>query len=126
MVEELPKLPCFVNGAKFLAYFFCDSSSKDLTTATSILWNLIYQFITQQPQLTRFLLPAYEKGQENLQSFDTLWSILMNIGSDTVTGAKYCIIDALMSVTIHGKSCWAKSKGISAIRPGIPNRKSTF
>ncbi|KAF4240075.1 hypothetical protein CNMCM8980_005445 [Aspergillus fumigatiaffinis] len=95
MVEELPKLPCFINGAKFLAYFFCDSSSKDLTTATSILRNLIYQFITQQPQLTRFLLPACEKEQENLQSFDSFWSILMNIGSDTVTGAKYCIIDAL-------------------------------
>ncbi|KAF7168290.1 hypothetical protein CNMCM6106_003531 [Aspergillus hiratsukae] len=95
MVEKLPKLPCFRDGAKSLAYFFCDSSSSDQKTATSILRSLIYQFITQQPQLIRFLLPEYEKGEKNLQSFGTLWSILMNIGHDRVTGDKYCIIDAL-------------------------------
>ncbi|KAF7173966.1 hypothetical protein CNMCM6106_008069 [Aspergillus hiratsukae] len=95
MVEELPTLPCFRHRAKFLAYFFCNSSSSDQKTATSILRSLIYQFITQQTQLISFLLPEYDKGEKNLQSFGTLWSILMSIGNDRVTGDKYCIIDAL-------------------------------
>ncbi|GAQ06882.1 hypothetical protein ALT_4203 [Aspergillus lentulus] len=111
MIEELLKLPCFVNGAKFLAYSFCDSSSKGLTTATSILRNLIYPFITQQPQLTRFLLPAYVKVHGNLQSFDTLWSILMDIGSDTVAGAKYRIIDALDECDDTWKILFGQNKG---------------
>jgi NACHT domain len=98
MAENLPNQSPFVCGDKTLAYFFCDSSSENRRTATAILRGLLYQLIKQRRELMRFLLSKYEerKQKEHLfTSFDALWATLIEIGNDTASGRKYCIIDAL-------------------------------
>jgi hypothetical protein len=96
MAEKIPNQSSFVSGDKTLVYFFCDSSSEDRRTVTAILRGLLYQLIKQRPELMEFLLPRYEERKENLfTSFDALWATLIEIGHDTTSGEKYCIIDAL-------------------------------
>ncbi|KAI9367173.1 hypothetical protein BJX61DRAFT_547746 [Aspergillus egyptiacus] len=97
VVEELPEQQCFQDKSnlKLLAYFFCNSNSEHQKTATSLLQALIYQFIEQQRRLVRFAQRVYKKRKEDLQSLDQLWSILMEIGCDSASGEKYCVIDAL-------------------------------
>ncbi|KAN0077667.1 hypothetical protein V8E54_005971 [Elaphomyces granulatus] len=92
VAEELPNQFPFVCGNKTLAYFFCDSSSEDRRTVTAILRGLLYQLI-------KFLLSRYEDWGEQkaklFTSFDALWATLIEIGHDTASGEKYCIVDAL-------------------------------
>jgi NACHT domain len=96
LVEELPNTPFFASGQKLLAYFFCDSSSEDRTTATGILRGLLYQLVRQQPELLRLILPKYNDRKERLfSSFDSLWGVFMDVVNDPSTGKKYIIIDAL-------------------------------
>ena len=97
MVENLPNQAPFVCGDKTLTYFFCDSSSENRRTATAILRGLLYQLVKQRQELMKFLLSSYEvRKQEKLfTSFDALWAMLIEIGHDTASGGKYCIIDAL-------------------------------
>ncbi|KAB8228901.1 uncharacterized protein BDW43DRAFT_315402 [Aspergillus alliaceus] len=96
LTEELPNQTDFINGNKRLAYFFCDSSSKNQRTATAILRGLLYQLIQKHRHLMKYLLPKYiaRKGQI-LTSFDALWSTLMDMGQDSSSSGIYCIIDAL-------------------------------
>src|SRR5882762_2718273 len=99
MAEKLPSQSPFVCGDKTLAYFFCDSSSEDRRTVTGILRGLLYQLIKQRRELMKFLLSRYEDREEQkaklFTSFDALWATLIEIGHDTASGEKYCIIDAL-------------------------------
>ena len=99
MAEKLPTQSPFVRGDKTLAYFFCDSSSEDRRTVTAILRGLLYQLIKQRRELMKFLLTRYEDWEEQKEnlfaSFDALWDTLIEIGNDTASGEKYCIIDAL-------------------------------
>jgi Cdc6-like AAA superfamily ATPase len=99
MAENLPNQYPFVCGEKTLAYFFCDSSSEDRRTVTAILRGLLHQLIKQRRELMKFLFSRYEerKAQEEtlFSSFDALWATLIEIGHDTASGEKYCIIDAL-------------------------------
>ena len=99
MAEKLPNQSPFVCGDKTLAYFFCDSSSEDRRTVTGILRGLLYQLIKQRRELMKFLLSRYEDREEQkaklFTSFDALWATLIEIGHDTASGEKYCIIDAL-------------------------------
>ncbi|KAN0078747.1 hypothetical protein V8E54_005260 [Elaphomyces granulatus] len=99
MTEKLPNQSPFVCGDKTLAYFFCDSSSEDRRTVTGILRGLLYQLIKQRRELMKFLLSRYEDREERkaklFTSFDALWATLIEIGHDTASGDKYCIIDAL-------------------------------
>jgi hypothetical protein len=92
IAEELPNQ--FFFGDIMLAYFFCDSSSQERCTATAILRGLLYQIVKQRPQLMNHLLRKFEVRKEKLfDSFDGLWTILVDIGNDS--GQVYCIIDAL-------------------------------
>ncbi|KAL4965602.1 uncharacterized protein BDV14DRAFT_53210 [Aspergillus stella-maris] len=95
LAEELPKKPYFDN-LKTLAYFLCDSSSAHRRTAVSILRVLLYQLIKGQPELIELLFEKYQERHDGLfTSFDALWSLLMDVGRDVVSGDKYCIIDAI-------------------------------
>ncbi|KAL4935838.1 hypothetical protein BDV06DRAFT_118514 [Aspergillus oleicola] len=95
MAEELPKKPYFDN-TKTLAYFLCDSSSAHRRTAVSILRVLLYQLIKGKPELIEPLFAKYQERKEALfTSFDALWSLIMDVGRDVVSGDKYCIIDAI-------------------------------
>jgi NACHT domain len=96
LVEELPKKPFFTASGKTLVYFFFDSSSEDRKTATAMLRGLLWQLITQNLQLVRFLLLKYRAQKEKLfTSFDALWNVFLSIANDVASGEKYFIIDAL-------------------------------
>lgn len=95
LTDELSSAFSATEG-KTLAYFFCDSAFDKRNTATSIVRGLLLQLIQQHPQLLAYLLPKYtERGQELFNSFDALWTILLDAAADANTGQKYCIIDAL-------------------------------
>lgn len=103
IIEALQNLQPFKDGTKSLAYFFCTSSHERQKTADDILETLIYQFITKQRELIEFLPPNLQKTRENSQVFDTLWSVLMNIGNHDSTGEKYCVIDGLDECEENGR-----------------------
>ncbi|KAL3480520.1 hypothetical protein BJX99DRAFT_18142 [Aspergillus californicus] len=76
------------------AYFFCDSSSDKQRTAVSILRGLLYHLVQQHPALVALLLEKYRVQKAALlASFDVLWSVLLDMGSEQ--GEIYCMIDAL-------------------------------
>ncbi|OGM48619.1 hypothetical protein ABOM_001957 [Aspergillus bombycis] len=96
LTEELPKKSHFAGNNVFLAYFFCDSSSEAHRTALSILRGLLYQLITERPELIKYLLSKYNTKDTHLfSSFDALWSVLMSLSNDKDIKGIYCIIDAL-------------------------------
>jgi hypothetical protein len=95
ITEELTKHASFNKTEKILAYFFCDSSSENHRTATSMLRGLIYQLLKECPSLMRHVLPKFRERRACLTtSFDALWTILIEFGQDT-SREVYCIIDAL-------------------------------
>ncbi|KAE8381512.1 hypothetical protein BDV26DRAFT_289364 [Aspergillus bertholletiae] len=96
IVEELPDELPFKRSDGILSYFFCDSNVEERRSATGVLRGILYQWIKQRPQLMQFLLPKFrERKQLMFKSFDSLWSIMLEIGRDSESGNKYCIIDAL-------------------------------
>ncbi|KAB8228766.1 uncharacterized protein BDW43DRAFT_315536 [Aspergillus alliaceus] len=65
IVEELPNAP-FFDKNKVLAYFFCDSSSSDRSTAQAVLRGILYQLIKNRPGLIDFVLPKFKERGEKL------------------------------------------------------------
>ncbi|KAF5856661.1 hypothetical protein ETB97_007050 [Aspergillus alliaceus] len=63
--EELPNAP-FFDKNKVLAYFFCDSSSSDRSTAQAVLRGILYQLIKNRPGLIDFVLPKFKERGEKL------------------------------------------------------------
>ncbi|KAJ4238413.1 hypothetical protein NW757_013041 [Fusarium falciforme] len=95
LAEELPRI-FSATTQKTLAYFFCDSSYDTRKTVTAVVRGLLLQLLQQHPSLLGHVLPKFEeRGAKVFDSFDALWSMLMNAGADKATGHKYCIIDAL-------------------------------
>jgi hypothetical protein len=96
LTEQLPIHPDFINGAKRLAYFFCDSSSEKQRTAVDVLRGLLYQLITQHKALIKYLLPKYAvMGKQIFSSFDALWLVIAEMAACETDTQIYCIIDAL-------------------------------
>lgn len=96
LTEEIVKRHEFCEGVKLMAYFFCDSADDNRRTVTAILRGLLYQFQKQCPHLlAHFRSKFSERGKAIFNSFDALWSILMNIINDQSTDHLYCVIDAL-------------------------------
>ncbi|QKX54521.1 uncharacterized protein TRUGW13939_01608 [Talaromyces rugulosus] len=96
MVELLLDRSEFKNGENVLAYFFCDSSVPERSTATSILRGLLYQIVKQRPDLMQHLLCKWKERTEKVfNSFDGLWNIVLDTGQTGTEVELYCIIDAL-------------------------------
>jgi nucleoside phosphorylase len=96
MVELLHDRPEFKNGENVLAYFFCDSSVPERSTATSILRGLLYQIVKQRPDLMQHLFCKWkERTAKVFNSFDGLWNIVLDMGQTGTEVELYCIIDAL-------------------------------
>ncbi|GAM42233.1 Pfs, NACHT, and Ankyrin domain protein [Talaromyces pinophilus] len=115
IIEALQKLQSFKEkeGTKRLAYFFCTSKHEKQKTAVNILESLIYQFITKERQLIGFLRPDHQEKKENLQEFDTMWSVLEEIGKHRSTGEKYCVIDGLDECEEIGRKNLLRQIGIT-------------
>ncbi|KAJ5176350.1 uncharacterized protein N7482_002227 [Penicillium canariense] len=96
IAEQLSTEARFIDRRDVLAYFFCDSSVQERSTACAILRGLLYQMMRQHSHLLKHILPKFNVRKENLfKSFDALWGILMDIGYHDANCHVYCIIDAL-------------------------------
>ncbi|KAJ6027938.1 hypothetical protein N7540_003514 [Penicillium herquei] len=96
LAEELPKNEYFSRTDSILSFFFCDSSSENHRTATSVLRGLLYQIIKKHPSLTEQMMSKFElQGKLLFTSFDALWTVLMDFGRALNDTEIYCIIDAL-------------------------------
>lgn len=96
LAEELPKKDYFSRTDSILSFFFCDSSSENHRTATSVLRGILYQIIKKHPSFMEQMMPTYEaQGKRLFTSFDALWAVLMEFGRALNGSEIYCIIDAL-------------------------------
>lgn len=80
-----------------VAFFLCSSTFDTRNTATAILRGLLWQVFSKQRQMvSRHILPSYRVLGPNLfVSFDSLWSIFLDVMSDQGSGTKYLIIDGI-------------------------------
>ena len=87
------------NGQTILTYFFCDSKDDRRKNATSILRGIIYQTLTQRPELCIYFRTEYERQKEHLLSspntLQALWRILQKIFSHPNLERVYIVVDAL-------------------------------
>ncbi|KAK5631464.1 hypothetical protein RRF57_007178 [Xylaria bambusicola] len=83
-----------------LSYFFCQGTAgRDLRSATSVLRNLIWLLLFQQPHLMEHIQPEHgDKGRalfENEEAFHALDDIFERMLKDTRLVPVYLIVDAL-------------------------------
>ncbi|KAH7190422.1 Vegetative incompatibility protein HET-E-1 [Fusarium oxysporum] len=83
------------NQARKLIYFFCQETEDRLNTATAVLRGLLSFLFVQQPTL----LNKYDRSGERLpldvDSWDALYDIFMNILQDPGLDDTYLILDGL-------------------------------
>ncbi|KAI3003108.1 hypothetical protein CBS147346_5573 [Aspergillus niger] len=104
LAEELSEKDYFLTENNILSIYFCDARSDCKGKATSILRGLLYQIISECPELIRQIMPKYEIQQERLlTSFDMLWALLMDLGRVTRGPKIYCIVDALDECEPHDR-----------------------
>lgn len=82
-----------------LSYFFCQSTDTALNNATSILRNLIWLLLLQQPHLIEHIQPEHSiRGRilfENEDAFHALEDIFERMLKDAHLSPVYFIVDAL-------------------------------
>ncbi|KAG2421579.1 hypothetical protein HFD88_005554 [Aspergillus terreus] len=104
LAEELSEKDYFSTENKVLSLYFCAARSDCQGKATSVLRGLLYQIISERPELIRRILPKYEIQKERLfTSFDALWALLMDLGRVTGGPEIYCIVDALDECESHDR-----------------------
>ncbi|GAB1211414.1 hypothetical protein ATERTT37_000528 [Aspergillus terreus] len=104
LAEELPEKDYFSTENNVLSFYFCAARSDCQGKATSILRGLLYQIISERPELIRRIMPKYEIQKERLfTSFDVLWALLMDLGRVTGGPEIYCIVDALDECEPHDR-----------------------
>ncbi|KAL4877066.1 ankyrin repeat-containing domain protein [Aspergillus karnatakaensis] len=96
LVEELQKKDPFIKGDSILSFFFCDSGSESHRNVISMMRVLLYQIVKQCPPGFEAILSKYDvQGERLFTSFDSLWTLLMEICRVPSNVEIYCIIDAL-------------------------------
>lgn len=104
IAEELPKKDYFSNRLSILSFFFCESSSEHQRTATSILRGLLYLIIKQCPPFIEQIMSKYDvQGERLFTSFDSLWTVLMDIGWVSKGAEIYCLVDAIDECEIESQ-----------------------
>lgn len=76
--------------------YFCDDKISKQKDAKAVLAGLIFQIINSHRSMIRHVRRVYElQGPSMIQSFSSLWSILLRILKDPKAGFLYIILDAL-------------------------------
>ncbi|KAL2886164.1 Vegetative incompatibility protein HET-E-1 [Ceratocystis lukuohia] len=87
-----------------LSYFFCQATSNQLNTATSVLRGLIYHLALHNPQLTKHVRAKYDYVGKKLFSNGSVWhelcEIMTNMLNDPSLDNVTMIIDALDECSI--------------------------
>jgi hypothetical protein len=85
--------------ACLLSYYFCQGTDSRLNTATAVLRGLIYLLLIQKRSLMSHIREKYEHAGKNLfediNAFDALSNIFINLLHDSTLKEGYLIIDAL-------------------------------
>ncbi|OJI88690.1 hypothetical protein ASPTUDRAFT_61269 [Aspergillus tubingensis CBS 134.48] len=85
------------NEQQTVCYFFFKDDFPDQRTAVSALSAILHQIFLAQPQLLsdEDVNRVHNHGEKLLQSFHTLWNILMSVSAQATAGEIICILDAL-------------------------------
>ena len=78
--------------------FLCRNGNDSLGDSNSILLRIIFQVVSKQRNLERYVKPLLNEGRDGVdlrRSFDRLWSIFTAVVSNAESGYIYIIIDAL-------------------------------
>ena len=82
-----------------LSYFFCQGTDARLNNATAVLRGLIYLLIIQEPSLMSHIRDKYQHGGkelfEDVNAFDALRTIFIDILRDRKTDGACLVVDAL-------------------------------
>ncbi|BCS05252.1 uncharacterized protein AKAW2_81053A [Aspergillus luchuensis] len=85
------------NEQQTVCYFFFKDDFPDQRSAVSALSAILHQIFLAQPQLLsdEDVNRVHNRGESFLQSFHTLWDILMSVTAQATAGEIICILDAL-------------------------------
>ncbi|KAL4997728.1 hypothetical protein BDV10DRAFT_194905 [Aspergillus recurvatus] len=85
------------SGGRTVCYFFFKDDYPDQKRATNALASILRQLLIAQPHLAQdYLLDKSEAGGDQLvESFNELWSILLHATADKNAGEVVCLFDAL-------------------------------
>jgi hypothetical protein len=82
--------------SKIVTYFFCDDKDNSRNSAESILRGLVHQLIKTTPDLIKHAMRYYQTdGSRLVDSFGTLWDVLLAIVTDPRVSNTYVVLDAL-------------------------------
>ncbi|KAJ5341490.1 hypothetical protein N7541_010614 [Penicillium brevicompactum] len=84
---------------RFLSFFFCQETDKDLNNATGVLRGLIHQLVVQHPTLITYLRKEYDNAGANMfnsnRAFHSLNKIFLSMLQDPRVDTIYLMLDAL-------------------------------
>ncbi|KAJ5338643.1 hypothetical protein N7452_005371 [Penicillium brevicompactum] len=84
---------------RFLSFFFCQETDKDLNNATGVLRGLTHQLVVQHPTLITYLRKEYDNAGANMfnsnRAFYSLNKIFLNMLQDPRVDTIYLMLDAL-------------------------------
>ncbi|RKK84141.1 Vegetative incompatibility protein HET-E-1 [Fusarium oxysporum] len=96
IIQELEKLPA---DTRRLSYFFCQATDVRLSNATSVLRGLLYLLLDQEPSLMSHVRKKFAHAGkqlfEDVNQWDALSKILINILQDSSRPNTFLVIDAL-------------------------------
>jgi ankyrin repeat protein len=94
-----------VSNNRKVCYFFFKDDSLDQKTAMSALASLLRQIFMTRPELvTQTVLDQWERdGDKLVQSFESLWDILISVTSLQESGEIVLVIDALDECQDHDR-----------------------
>lgn len=82
-----------------IAFFFCQGTEVGMNSATAVLRGLIYSLVIKKPQLLAYVQKRYDTAGkqlfEDVNSWEALSTILVDILSSSLLKTVYLIIDAL-------------------------------
>ena len=97
LTDELEKIVKQRKNATLL-FYFCSYQDEKRNSAVAILRGLLYQIITERPQLIKHVLPYFdstERAKLSQSSLEALWIIFEKILRDSALGTIFCVLDGL-------------------------------
>lgn len=82
----------------YSTYFFCDAKDNTRNSSVAIVRGLLFQLLQQNRDLIGHIFPTYEAQKEQIfqqSSFETIWSIFLNMTNAIGDSHVSCILDGL-------------------------------
>ncbi|KAJ6008970.1 hypothetical protein N7522_003986 [Penicillium canescens] len=124
-----------------ISFFFCQATDVRINNPTAVLRGLIYILVEKQPSLLSHIQTLYDKAGkalfEDINAWNALSQIFLNILKDPALQSAYLIVDALdectsglpllLDLIIHVSSAYPQVKWIVSSRnwPDIEERLET-